>query len=100
MIRVKLTLVDKSVLVTGGAGFIGSHLVDRIVRESPRSIVVVDNLYLGKLSNLDEAKAIYPGLRFYQQDVADCDRMRVILEREESEVVFNLAVTPLPASLV
>ena len=96
----KLTLENKRVLVTGGAGFIGSHLVDYIVQDNPRSLVVVDSLYLGKLSNLDKAKAAYPDLRFYQQDIADFDKMRAILEKEQTEVVFDLAVTPLPASLV
>jgi UDP-glucose 4-epimerase len=33
----------KNVLVTGGAGFIGSHLVDRIIRDDPANLVVVDN---------------------------------------------------------
>ena len=42
------------VLVTGGAGFIGSHLVDRLIRDG-HSITVLDNLATGRLTNLDEA---------------------------------------------
>ncbi|MCJ7769687.1 MAG: NAD-dependent epimerase/dehydratase family protein, partial [Dehalococcoidales bacterium] len=41
-----MSLKNKSVLVTGGAGFIGSHLIDRIIREGPSNLVVVDNFFL------------------------------------------------------
>ena len=52
-----LTLNDKNILVTGGAGFIGSHLIDLIVKqESPKKVVVASNFFLGRLSNLSEAK--------------------------------------------
>src|SRR5262245_2937413 len=94
-----LKLTGKSVLVTGGAGFIGSHLVDRIVRESPSNLVVIDNLFLGKEENLCQARQAFPSLRFYRQDVSDYQAMKQILGAEEVEVLFNLAVIPLPTSL-
>jgi len=93
-------LAAKSVLVTGGAGFIGSHLVDRILRDRPRALVVVDDLSLGKESNLDQARRVFPGLAFYRQDAADYDAMKRIISSHGVEVVFNLAVVPLPTSLV
>jgi nucleoside-diphosphate-sugar epimerase len=49
-------LEGKSILVTGGAGFIGSHLVDRLAAENPEIVVVVDNLFLGREENLAEAR--------------------------------------------
>jgi UDP-glucose 4-epimerase len=43
-----MSLKNKSVLVTGGAGFIGSHLVDSLISQEPEGIAVVDNFFLGK----------------------------------------------------
>lgn len=94
-----LTLSGKSVLVTGGAGFIGSHLVDRLVEERPARLVVVDNLFLGREENLTEALERFPALRFHRVDASDYEAMREILVTEEVEVVFDLMVVPLPTSL-
>lgn len=94
-----MKLTSKSVLVTGGAGFIGSHLVDRIIQESPSNLVVVDNLFLGKETNLNSARGAFPAIKFYQQDVSDYAEMKKIVTREKVEVIFNLAVIPLPTSL-
>jgi nucleoside-diphosphate-sugar epimerase len=49
-----LSFQDKHILVTGGAGFIGSHLVDRLIREGA-DVVVIDNLITGKQANLQHA---------------------------------------------
>lgn len=95
-----MKLQGKSVMVTGGAGFIGSHLVDAIIAESPSEVVVVDNLSLGKETNLREAKAAWPRLRFHRQDATDLKAMEQLLRLYKVEVVFALAVIPLPRSLV
>lgn len=92
-------LQRKSVLVTGGAGFIGSHLVDRIIQESPANLAVVDNLFLGKEENLDQARQAFPTLKFYRQDASDYAAMKRIITAEGVEAVFSLAVVPLPTSL-
>lgn len=46
---------DKRILITGGAGFIGSHIVDLLVKEKPRQIVIFDNFIRGTKENLKEA---------------------------------------------
>jgi len=94
-----MKLKGKHVLVTGGAGFIGSHLVDRIIQEDPASLAAVDNFFLGREENLAEARRRYPDLSIYRLDAADLPAMRDLVEAEKIEVVFNLAVIPLPTSL-
>ncbi|CAG0999687.1 UDP-glucose 4-epimerase [Methanosarcinales archaeon] len=93
-----MSLKNKSILVTGGAGFIGSHLVDRIIKEEPEKIVVVDNFFLGKQRNLKSAKEKYPILKIEYKDASDINAMRGILEMESIDIVFNLAVIPLLTS--
>lgn len=94
-----MDLKDKNVLVTGGAGFIGSHLVDRLIEESPANMVVVDNLFLGNQRNLNLARQKFPSLRFYEQDASDFKAMEKIIGNERIDVIFNLAIIPLPTSL-
>jgi UDP-glucose 4-epimerase len=73
----------KSVLVTGGAGFIGSHLVDRLLKEGHK-VSVVDNLSTGKLKNLN------PGATFYHTDITH-PSVQDIFQREQPDLVFHLA---------
>lgn len=92
-------LQGKRVAVTGGAGFIGSHLVDRIALEVPEALVVIDDFSLGRESNLAVARSRFPSLRVHRTDASDLPAMRSIFESEGVEVVFALAVIPLGASL-
>ena len=92
-------LRGKSVLVSGGAGFIGSHLVDRLIDEDPGRLTVVDNFFLGRERNLDAAKARRPDLDIKRMDASDLAAMQDVAVEREVEVVFDLAVIPLPTSL-
>ncbi|MBI4419996.1 MAG: SDR family oxidoreductase [Gemmatimonadetes bacterium] len=56
-----------NVVVTGAAGFLGSHLCDRLIRDG-RTVIGVDNLLTGSLSNLAHLRA-HAAFRFVQQDV-------------------------------
>lgn len=71
------------VLVTGGAGFIGSHIVDRLVQEG-HEVVVVDNLSTGKRRNLNRAA------RFYKTDIQSW-RLERVFRNERPNVVMHLA---------
>lgn len=94
-----MSVKAKSVLVTGGAGFIGSHLVDRIIHDDPASIVVVDNFFLGHDGNLDAARAARPDIEIIRLDASDLAAMQDVVTAHKIETVFDLAVIPLPTSL-
>ena len=77
-------------LVTGGAGFIGSTLVDRLLAEG-QTVDVVDNLSAGSLANLAEARAEGGGrFNFHQLDVRSPDLVDLMVRRKPG-VVFHLA---------
>ena len=94
-----MNLRSKTVVVTGGAGFIGSHLVDRIIDENPEKIFVLSNYFLGKQSNLSEAISRFKNLEIVKIDVGDHELVKHFFENNNVDVVFNLAVIPLPTSL-
>jgi len=70
-------------LVTGGAGFIGSHLVDKLIKEGHK-VVVIDNLSTGRKENLN------PKAKFYKIDICSY-RISQIFKKEKPEVVFHYA---------
>ena len=90
-----MRLSGATALVTGGAGFIGSHLVDHLIERGVSRIIVVDTLWLGRESNLAAARARRPDLEFLKEDAADVQAMRAVIERGRVDIVFNLATRPL-----
>jgi len=83
-------LADMRTMVTGGAGFIGSTLVDRLLAEG-HEVDVIDDLSTGSLANLAEARAVAGrALTIHQLDV----RLREasdLIERRRPDVIFHLA---------
>jgi UDP-glucose 4-epimerase len=75
-------------LVTGGAGFIGSNLVDALVARD-HAVTVVDDLSTGKHENLDAALAA--GAELVESDVRDAAAVRDVFTRVKPEAVFHLA---------
>jgi UDP-glucose 4-epimerase len=84
--------------VTGGAGFIGSHLVDRVIREGAREVVVIDNLFLGCEENLSDA--LRKGAVLYKDDAEIASSLEYIFERHDVDIVFNAATKALNYSFV
>ena len=78
-----------TVLVTGGAGFIGSHLADRLLAEGMR-VISVDDLTTGRIANLSEARGYGKEFTFFNMDVR-AEGLHALFERHRPEVVFHLA---------
>ncbi len=82
----------KNVLITGGAGFIGSHLVKFFVKKYPNyNIVNLDNLtYAGNLKNVEEISDS-PNYKFEKMDICDFKNVQKVLKKYRINSVINLA---------
>ncbi|CAG8685213.1 2512_t:CDS:2 [Funneliformis mosseae] len=87
-----INLNIKNILVTGGAGFIGSFLVRKLVISYPEfNIVVVDKLdYCGSLNNLKMIKGM-PNYSFIKGDITSSDFMTFILKEKKIDTIYHLA---------
>ena len=79
----------KHILITGGAGFIGSHLTERLLADG-KAVVVLDDLSTGNLENLRPV-ANHPRLRFVQAKISRCAELAQIAE--QAEAIYHLAAT-------
>lgn len=79
------------ILITGGAGFIGSHLCDYLL-EDGHGVIVVDNLSLGREENIKHLFA-NKGFTFYKQDILNYNGMRMIFATENIDTVFHMAAS-------
>lgn len=70
------------ILLTGGAGFIGSHLLDKLLDSTSAQIVVVDNLLTGDKRNI-QSNLDNPRVSFYEQDLTDLDWLQRFLEQQK-----------------
>lgn len=80
--------MNRRALVTGGAGFIGSHVVDRLLAEG-HEVLVVDNLSTGRFSNLESASR-HPQFTFLHADITSTESVDAV-EQFRPDVVFHLA---------
>jgi len=80
----KAGLAPAKCLVTGGAGFIGSNLVDELIKLG-HEVVIMDDLSSGKREYLN------PTAKFYEADICDADKVEEIFSKEKFDFVFHLA---------
>ena len=80
------------ILVTGGAGFIGSNVVDGYI-DAGHEVLILDNLYTGKRSNVN------PQARFYELDIRSPEAAEVILQEQPDIINHHAAQMSVPASV-
>lgn len=83
----------EKVMVTGGCGFIGSHIVDKLLDQS-YEVIVVDNLKTGKLENIDTNK-----VTFYNCDITSLDFVKVVSETRPKYIIHQAAQVSVPESI-
>lgn len=79
--------MSNNVLVTGGAGFIGSHLVEKLVKKKLK-VIVFDNLSSGKIKNL---KNIINNIQYYNVDISNFANIEKIFKKHKFNCIFHLA---------
>ena len=72
------------ILVTGGAGFIGSHLVDALINKE-HDVMIIDNLSTGLKENIN------PKAKFFQEDLSNFKEVENIFKEEKPEIIYHLA---------
>ena len=79
---------NKRILITGGAGLIGSHIAELAAKMAPQEIVVFDNFVRGRRENLAAANALYP-VTIIDGDICDLPALRHAME--DIDIVFHQA---------
>ena len=87
----------KKILIIGGAGFVGSHLVEELVKIKTYKVYVVDNLFLGTKKNLSKVK---DKINFFNLDASNKNRINFFFKKKKFDIVFNLATRPINFSLI
>jgi len=80
---------QKHIIVTGGAGFIGAHLVERLLADG-KNVVVIDDLSTGNRDNL-RAVSMHKSFRFIQSKISSCTELPELCA--DAECIFHLAAT-------
>lgn len=73
------------ILVTGGAGFIGSHTVDALIKAGAGDVAILDDLSAGKRQQVN------PKARLHQVDLRDASAVREVVARERPEAIYHMA---------
>lgn len=79
----------ETILVTGGAGFIGSHLCDALIKKGHK-VISIDDLSLGCLENIEHLKT-NPSFKFIELDIIQSEKLSNVFQEEGITLVFHLA---------
>jgi len=82
-------ILGKKFLVTGGAGFLGSHLCETLLKQGGR-VICLDNLSNGKLANIKHLQ-LESNFKFYKKDVNDSKQLEPIFKQEQPNYVMHYA---------
>jgi nucleoside-diphosphate-sugar epimerase len=91
-------LSNLSILVTGGAGFIGGHIVDRLLLLQVKKVKVLDNLSTGNIDFIHNLQSKYCNLEFIQGDVTDLETVRKALQGCD-KVCHHASLISVPESI-
>lgn len=82
-----------SVLVTGAAGFIASHLIEELLQSSSEQIIGIDNMYSGTLENIEYLNGVDKNNKFtfIEGDIRDFDKLNEIIKKYEIKRIFHFA---------
>ena len=79
----------KRILITGGAGLIGSHIADLVARQNPAEIVILDNFVRGRLQNLDQARGLAK-VTVVEGNIRDAQNAHGAAERVDSAYFIGM----------
>jgi UDP-glucose 4-epimerase len=96
---IRESLANKTILVTGGAGFIGSHLVDQLIEQDVAHVIVIDSMFTGSEENLAHAMSS-KNVTLYRDDAELKSSLDYIFDKHCIDVVFNLATKALNYSFI
>jgi FlaA1/EpsC-like NDP-sugar epimerase len=90
---VSQAITGKKVLITGGAGSIGSELVRQVAKLGPSELIVIDQHEFGLYQLNNEMQRSFPALNFfyYITDVVDSDAVREVMQNHSPQIVFHAA---------
>src|SRR5689334_979535 len=79
---------DSTILVTGGAGFIGSYVVELLLQQNPKTVFIIDNFIRGSEENMKNFRSD-PRVQFVSGDIRDAELLERLISK--SEYVFHMA---------
>ncbi len=79
------------ILITGGAGYIGSHVTKELLKRGDSEIVVIDNLSTGFLETIERLKKYYGDFEFRKLDLSNWDEVKELLEKGKFDSIIHFA---------